>query len=89
MSTTATPRTITQRELRNESAAIMDAVEAGETMVVTRNGVPVAEIKPIKRLREINTEELRRIFATSPAPDYALMRAEIDAYFGEDRVGDE
>lgn len=89
MSTTTTPRTITQRELRNESAAIMDAVEAGETMIVTRNGVPVAELKPVKRMREISTEELRRIFATSPAPDYALMRAESDAYFGEDRVGDD
>jgi len=89
MSATTTPRTITQRELRNESAAIMDAVEAGETMVVTRNGVPVAELKPIQRTREISTEELRRIFATSPAPDYALMRAESDAYFGEDRIGDD
>ena len=67
----------------------MDAVEAGETMVVTRNGVPVAELKPIARAREISTEELQRIFATSPAPDYALMRAESDAYFGEDRVGDD
>jgi prevent-host-death family protein len=89
MNATTTQRTITQRELRNESAAIMDAVEAGESMVVTRNGVPVAELRPIKRAREISTGELRRIFATSPAPDYALMRAEIDAYFGEDRIGDD
>ncbi len=67
----------------------MDAVEAGETMIITRNGVPVAQLGPIRRKREITTEELQRIFATSPAPDYALMRAEADAYFGEDRIGDE
>lgn len=67
----------------------MDAVEAGETMVVTRNGVPVAHLSPIKRKREITTEELQRIFASSPAPDYALMRAEADAHFGEDRIGDD
>lgn len=89
MATTVTKRTITQRELRNESAAIMDAVEAGETMIVTRNGVPVAQIGPVTHRREITTEELQKIFAVSPAPDYALMRAEADALFGEDRIGDE
>lgn len=89
MNATTTRRTITQRELRNESAAIMDAIEAGESMIVTRNGVPVAELTPITRKREITTEELQRIFATSPAPDYALMSAESDAYFGEDRIGDD
>ncbi|MGH6657396.1 MAG: type II toxin-antitoxin system Phd/YefM family antitoxin [Actinocrinis sp.] len=67
----------------------MDAIEAGESMIVTRNGVPVAELTPIRRKREITTEELQRIFAVSPAPDYALMRAEADEYFGEDRIGDD
>lgn len=67
----------------------MDAVEAGESVIITRNGVPVAELMPIKHKREITTDELQRIFATSPAPDYALMRADIDAYLGEDRVGDD
>lgn len=43
----------------------------------------------VRKRKFITTEELRRIFAASPAPDYALMRAEIDAYFGEDRVGDD
>jgi prevent-host-death family protein len=36
-------KVITQREFRNNSAAVMDAVEAGETYHVTRNGVEVAE----------------------------------------------
>ncbi len=39
-------RTIPQRELRNESAKLMDAVAAGETFVVTRHGEPVAELRP-------------------------------------------
>ena len=89
MNATATQRTITQRELRNESAAIMDAVEAGETMVVTRNGVPVARLSPIKRVRLTPISELRQAFAAGPDPDYASMRADIDAFFGEDRIGDE
>ena len=31
-------KVITQREFRNHSAAVMDAVEAGETYHITRNG---------------------------------------------------
>jgi prevent-host-death family protein len=38
--------TISQRELRNDSGAIMRRVEQGESFVVTRNGVPVADLLP-------------------------------------------
>lgn len=38
--------TISQRELRNNSGAIMRRVEAGEAFTVTRNGVPVADLLP-------------------------------------------
>jgi len=44
-------REITQRELRNESGAIMRALDAGESFIVTRNGVPVAEMTPARRPR--------------------------------------
>jgi prevent-host-death family protein len=40
-------KTISQRELRNDNAAIMRGVEAGESYVVTRNGVPVARLIPL------------------------------------------
>jgi prevent-host-death family protein len=81
-------RTITQRELRNESAAIMDAVERGETFVVTRNGTPVGELRPMRRRRFVPTAELKRKWANRPPIDYVAMRAEMDALFGEERVGD-
>lgn len=48
-------RTITQRELRNDSGEIMRALDAGETLVVTRNGVPAAELRPIERRRFVST----------------------------------
>lgn len=38
--------TISQRELRNDNATIVRRVEAGETFVVTRRGVPVADLVP-------------------------------------------
>jgi len=86
-------RTITQRELRNESAAVMDAIEGGETIVVTRNGVPTAVMKPIERERRrtgVPTSELKRMFAGHPRVDYAAMRADIEEFFGDDdRIRDE
>ena len=38
---------ISQRQFRNESGAILRAVEAGESFVITNNGRPVAELCPI------------------------------------------
>ncbi|MFD5827787.1 type II toxin-antitoxin system Phd/YefM family antitoxin [Lentzea sp. NPDC060358] len=43
-------KVISQREFRNHSAAVMDAVEAGETYHVTRNGVEVAELRPLPQV---------------------------------------
>ncbi|NYE01896.1 prevent-host-death family protein [Kineosphaera limosa] len=40
-------RTISQRELRNDNAAIVRSVEEGESFTVTRRGVPVARLVPI------------------------------------------
>lgn len=39
-------RTISQRELRNDNAEVMRAVEAGESFTVTRNGTTVAVVRP-------------------------------------------
>jgi prevent-host-death family protein len=81
-------QTITQREFRNNSAAVMDAVEAGETFHITRNGVDVAELRPLARRRELTAEELVTRHRGLPRVDAALMRREADEFFGtEDRVG--
>lgn len=79
-------RTITQRELRNKSAEVMDAVEGGETVIVSRNGVPVAELRPIPRRTLVPTAELRKAWADGSRLSYATMRAEMDELFGEERV---
>ena len=46
-------KVISQREFRNNSAAVMDAVEAGEVYHVTRNGVEIAEVRPVARRRRL------------------------------------
>ena len=78
---------ISQREFRNNSAAVMDAVEAGETFHVMRNGVEVAELRPLARRRRFTAEELVERHHRLPRVDAAATRVEADAYFGsEDRV---
>lgn len=81
-------KVISQREFRNSSAAVMDAVEAGETFHVTRNGVEVAELRPLTRRRRLSAEELVERHRRLPSVDYGLMRDEADAFFdSEERVG--
>lgn len=83
-------KVITQREFRNNSAGVMNAVEAGETFRVTRNGVEIAEVRPVSRKRRLTAEELVERHRRLPRVDYARMRREADEFFGtEDRIGDE
>ncbi|MBF6351273.1 type II toxin-antitoxin system Phd/YefM family antitoxin [Nocardia carnea] len=82
--------TITQREFRNSSAQIMDAVAAGETVRVTSNGVEVAEVRPVPRRHALTAGELIERHRNLPAVDYAEIRRESDEFFGsEHRVGDD
>ncbi|MGW6422632.1 type II toxin-antitoxin system prevent-host-death family antitoxin [Nocardia sp. NPDC055053] len=77
-------RQISQRELRNNSAAIMDAVEAGETIRVTCNGVEIAEVRPVARRRRRSAEELVARHRALPRVAYASMRQEADDFFGSE-----
>jgi antitoxin (DNA-binding transcriptional repressor) of toxin-antitoxin stability system len=42
-------RRITERELRNGSGETMRALDRGECFVVTRDGIPVGELVPMRR----------------------------------------
>ena len=72
---------IPQRDLRNNNAAIIDAVAAGETFVITRNGTPVAELHPVTRpqRRFVPRGELLAVAATGPRLDAARFRRDLDA----------
>lgn len=83
-------RTISQRELRNGSAAVMDSVEAGEVYRITRNGVEVAELRPVARRRPVTARELVARHRHFPHVDHVGMRAEAEAFFGtDDRIDDD
>lgn len=73
-------RVIPQRELRNDNAEIMKAVEAGESFVVTRNGQPVAELRPYERRRAfVSRAELRRLVAGAEHIDRVRFIDDVDA----------
>ncbi len=74
-------KTIPQRELRNENAKVMDAVAAGETFVVTRNGEPVAELRPIRAGRRtfITRAEVAALAAANVRIDRDRFRSDLDA----------
>jgi len=39
---------VTIRELRNHGGDVVDRVAAGERLIVTRDGRPVAELRPVR-----------------------------------------
>ena len=71
-------RTISQRELRNDSGTIMRALDRGEVFLVTRNGIPVGELRPARR-RFVSRELLLEAFASAPRIDAQRFRDELDA----------
>jgi prevent-host-death family protein len=72
-------RTITQRELRNQSAAVLREVEAGRTIVVTRNGTPIGELRPIRKRRFVPRAVISDAAARAPRIDAERFRADLDA----------
>lgn len=72
-------REITQRELRNESGEVMRRLDEGESFVVTRNGVPVGELAPLRRHRFVRAEAAAAMFRSAPPVDFAAFRADLDA----------
>jgi prevent-host-death family protein len=73
-------RTISQRELRNDSGEILRAVENGESFIVTRNGVPLAELSPLKKRTFVPRAEIARMFAHAPPIDAVRFRADVDEH---------
>lgn len=75
-------KTIPQRELRNQIGRVLREVEAGESMRITVDGRPVADLVPIagKRRTFVPRSELEWILANAPL-DEAFAR-DIDEVLG-------
>lgn len=75
---TGMAREITQRELRNDSGEIMRRLDEGESFIVTRNGVPVAELSPLRRHRFVRADTAVALFRHAPSVDFTRLREDLD-----------
>jgi prevent-host-death family protein len=69
---------VTVRELRNDGGRVLDRVAAGESLVVTRDGSPVAELRPIPR-PVLDIATLLARWRNLPEIDPDRLRADIDS----------
>lgn len=70
--------TVTIRDLRNHGGDVVDRVEAGERVTVTRDGRPVAELRPVRSPGITATALLKR-WRRLQAVEPGALRRDIDA----------
>lgn len=68
---------VTVRDLRNQGGQVLDRVKRGETLTVTRDGRPVAELRPLARA-PLTAAMLLRRWQRLPTVDAAQLRTDID-----------
>jgi len=69
---------VTIRELRNHGGAVVNRAAAGERLIVTRSGTPVAELRPVQS-KGISSSTLLERWRRLPAMDYRKLRDDLDA----------
>jgi prevent-host-death family protein len=70
-------REATIRDLRNHGGEVIDRVERGERLTVTRDGRPVAELRPLGRL-SAKAAVLVEHWSRSPRVDPESPRRDLD-----------
>jgi prevent-host-death family protein len=70
-------KSVTVRDLRNKGGEVLDRVERGERVIVTRDGRAVAELRPLPR-RSARPVELIERRKGLPRVDPDALRRDID-----------
>ena len=68
---------ISVRELRNHGGRVLQRVADGETLMVTMDGQPIAELRPVPG-RALPTAALLARWRHLPAVDARQLRADVD-----------
>lgn len=74
---------VTIRELRNQGGAVVNRVAAGERLIVTRSGTPVAELRPMLS-KGLSSSTLLERWRRLPAMDYRKLRDDLDSVLEAD-----
>ena len=69
---------ISIRELRNHGGEVIDRVALGEELTITRDGKPVAQLRPLDK-PPLTSGMLLRRWATLPPMDPDGLRRDVDA----------
>ncbi|WP_307066030.1 type II toxin-antitoxin system Phd/YefM family antitoxin [Streptomyces sp. B3I8] len=71
---------INQRDLRSRPREIMDAVQGGQSLTVTRDGHPIGQLVPLRRRhRFVSRQEFAAMSRSAPGIDLDRFRADQDA----------
>lgn len=70
-------RNVTVRELRNHGGRVLQRVANGESLTVTLDGRPVAELRPIQS-RTVPAHTLLSRWRRLPLVDPVVLRADLD-----------
>ena len=62
----------------------MRALDAGESFTVTRNGVPVGELSPIRPRQVVDRDAVLAVFTCAPPLDRARLRADLEELIDQD-----
>lgn len=62
----------------------MRALDKGRAFIVTRNGVPVGELMPLRSRTFVGAEAAATAFASAPAMARSRLRKDIDAIVDQD-----
>lgn len=68
---------VTVRDLRNQGGRVLERVAAGESLTVTMDGRPIAELRPLPGLA-LSASVLLTRWRNLPVVDAELLRRDID-----------
>lgn len=68
---------VTVRDLRNHGGQVIDRVVRGERVTITRDGTPVAELRPYIASK-LSAEALLRRWKHLPPIDRSALRSDLD-----------
>jgi prevent-host-death family protein len=71
---------VASRELRNNTRALLDRVEAGESIIITVDGRQVAELRPLDRAPQWMTRDefIRRVLPRQADPGLLAALRELN-----------